>query len=46
MRKILITSGVGFIGYDFIKFILKKNDEQIFCLDLLIYDNFENFKNF
>ena len=44
MKKTLITGGEGFIGVDFIKYMIDKyKDYSIFNLDLLNYE--ENLNN-
>ncbi len=41
--KIIVTGGAGFIGSNFILYMLKKYDYQIICLDKLTYaGNLEN----
>ncbi len=47
MKTYLVTGGAGFIGSNFIHYILKKyNDIKIICLDKLTYaGNLENLKN-
>ena len=43
MKSILVTGGAGFIGSNFIKFMLEKHDYKIINLDLLTYaGNLEN----
>jgi dTDP-glucose 4,6-dehydratase len=38
MRKILVTGGMGFIGSNFIRFMLKKHEDlEIVNLDKLTY---------
>lgn len=45
MKNILISGGCGFIGCNFIKFMLQKYDYQIINIDLLTYaGNLENLK--
>lgn len=41
--KVLITGGAGFIGSNYVKYVVKNSDEEIFVLDKLTYAG--NLKN-
>ena len=44
--NLLVTGGAGFIGSNFIKYMLKHHDYRIVNLDLLTYaGNLENLEN-
>lgn len=46
MKTVLVTGGAGFIGTNFIKWLISKSDYQIINLDLLTYaGNLENLKD-
>ncbi len=46
MKKILITGGAGFIGNNFIRYVLKKRKYRIINVDLLLFpSSFENIKD-
>ena len=49
MRKVLVTGGAGFIGGNFIHYIMGKSDIEVINLDLLTYagnlDTLEAFQN-
>ena len=45
MKKYLITGGAGFIGSNFVKYVLKKEDVSVINMDKLEYaGNLENLK--
>ena len=45
MKKYLITGGAGFIGSNFVKYVLKKENVSVINLDKLEYSgNLENLK--
>lgn len=46
MKKILITGGAGFIGNNFIRYLLKKRKYKIINVDLLLFpSSFENIRD-